>query len=181
MNKLFKFFLIPILLVLTACNSTNTTIATPSMGGYPVSKTMVGYPAPSQNVGYPLVTPDKNSVITPTQDKQKAIVKGVLLYNGKPVKRWNLYLGGVIMDSNGKEIIASMDQQKDANCLTQDNGAFTFFNVPPGRYAIILDNGTSAALLLKPKGTEAILLSLKAGDIIDLGKLDYSNLPIPQQ
>ncbi len=179
MKQFLKIALLLLFAVtLAACDQQKTTTPTKiDPSGYPMPTAYQPYPAP--NSGYPAPV-DPKPTQAPTLDKSKAVVKGVLLLNGKPVKLQNLYLGGVLTDAKGKEIVASMNQQKDPNALTNSLGEFTFVNVPPGRYAVILDNATTAALLLNPKGSEAILLTLKAGDTIDLGKLDYQDLPIPK-
>jgi hypothetical protein len=174
---LYIFPIVIIILAFTACSGQGTASINPTT----VKSSQDGYPSPkSPDSSYPAPVIPQNQPQKPTQtsDASMGQVQGRLSLRGKPVAGVNIYLGEVIKDSSGREIVASLNQKKDPNSLTDQDGVFNFVNIAPGRYAIIVDNVTSAFMLMDPKDQKAMLLTLQPGDKIDLGKLDYSDLPI---
>ncbi len=161
---------------LAGCN-TGTKATTPTIN--PAS----GYPAPTTEqvqTAYPAGTisqsPGKSAIAT-TQDPSLGAVKGTLLLKGEPVVNVAVYLGGLITDDQGRELVAGYDRTSLIRAYTDNNGNFTIYNVPEGRYGVILDLVTQAYLLDTPDGTQSILLTVKNGEATDLGKLEYQELP----
>jgi hypothetical protein len=104
-----------------------------------------------------------------------------LMSNGNPhpVKNSLLYLAETIKDSSGNNSFAAMDRIHSPRTESDDNGRFTFVNIPPGNYGLILDQVSSSYLLLKPGSQEVMIISVSADERVDLGTLTYASLPVP--
>ncbi len=138
------------------------------------------YPAASIEQGYPVPLATFEVEPPPTLIPGMGTVSGVLQVQGKPVKVGTLlYLGTFLKDSRGIEYTAVVDQAKSPKTYTDENGHFSFVNLPPGRYSLILNNIVNQYLLFKPDSSDYIAIDLSEGASIDLGTLDYQSLPIP--
>jgi hypothetical protein len=156
----------------TASNA--ITLRTPS-SGYPAANepnaaVTGGYPAPVQEIILP--TPMKDS-----PDPTKGMVKGILQVKGQPVVSSNLYLAEVIPNAQATEVAARMERATSPRAQTDLQGKFTFVNVPVGRYSLMYDAPPNAYLLLDLKTHLAISVTVKANNTIDLGTLNYDELP----
>lgn len=141
------------------------------------------YPAPnvvnSNPTSYPVDTTEKNSP-TPmiTQDSSMGLVQGKIYFKGKPLASKLLYLADVLQDSNSNvDIATSLDVNVAPRATTDNDGNYIFQNVKPGRYGLILYEGTSSYLLLNPENNKAIVLDVSSGKDVDLGKMDFLDLP----
>ena len=115
-----------------------------------------------------------------TADPGMGAVVGTLKYKGKPLSLVTLGLANVIKDAQGLEVATQFDRAFSPQTSTQANGSFEFLNLKPGRYGLIYANGPETYLLLKPGDPniqEAILMTVTAGQKVDLGVLDFDNLP----
>ncbi|MCS6848838.1 MAG: hypothetical protein RMN52_14125 [Anaerolineae bacterium] len=112
-----------------------------------------------------------------TQDPNLGSATGQLLLRGQPVTNRILYLAQLTTDASGKETAAGMDRINSPRTFSQANGAFTFVNVPPGRYALVMDLIMQAYMLRNPKTGEDLIIQIEAGRRVDLGALDYQQLP----
>jgi len=162
MSHLRLFFLLMICTVLVlACDSN----VSPSTQAYPVST--AAQPLP------PTVTPNP----------KMGSVKGVLIdkQDGslKPRVNANLYLGEMKKDGSGKEVAAAYDRTSSPRAGTDDQGRFMFNNVTPGRYALILDLVTNSFMLNKPQDGSDMIVTVTAGQTVDLGTLQYDT-PLPR-
>jgi len=126
------------------------------------------------------MTPYLITVIPTPSAPDKCTITGVLLVSPgpQPVKRTLLALANVI-EANGTPIVASMDSLNPPRTLTDDNGRFIFVEVTADTYTLILDKITESFLLSHPTSGEDILITCEAGQVIDLGELAYSELPLP--
>jgi len=139
---------------------------------YPYQDSSTSYPSPEQEIK------NRNEQFyTVTPDPNLATVVGTLLYNGEPVSGVSLYLSDVIYSSSGEKWV-SFDRWSSNRTSTNDLGNFTFHNIPPGEYGLVLDTIVNSYLLSEPGGDAEIVLTLVAGDYITLGTLDYGDLPI---
>ena len=133
------------------------------------------YPQPSDDPAAPIAT--RGSI--PTPDNSTGVVTGRLLANGKPALNVLLFLALVKVDENNIDVIAGYSRQTAPKAFVGQEGLFVFNKVPPARYGIVLDTGIGQYLLHFPKDpAEQLLFNLEAGKIIDLGTLDYSDLPL---
>lgn len=125
-------------------------------------------PAPGSKTGSP----------TWTVDASKGTVKGILKLKGVPQEKVVLGLGDVIKSKDGLEIATSFSWTNSPQAETGSDGSFTFSNVPPGRYGLIYTTDIDTFLLLDPESDQkAVLVSSEAGNVVDLGVLDYKKLP----
>ncbi len=177
-NRIVLIATLLIAVFLSGCNTTNTyppTVSTNSPAtGYPLLVTEFVQTA------YPSTTTSetvKVDTTSPTQDPNMGSVKGILLLKGKPVENVMIYLGGLVTDDKGRELVAGYDRSSSMRAYTDENGNFTVNNVPEGRYGLILDLVTQAYLMNMPDGDQSILLTVKKGETTDLGILDYQELP----
>jgi hypothetical protein len=186
MNKsILRITIIIILLMtilLSACSSSKSTSTTIPL---PTSQQNVGYPAPQTddtvNSSYPGPTSPSSSNPTPTKviDPQMGIIRGRLLRTNVPIPDISLYLATVMKDNNGNDIVAGLDLSKAETATTAQDGSFTFSNVPLGRYGLVLDIVNQQYLLSYPDKEEAIIMQIEAGKEINLGDLNYDELPLP--
>jgi len=173
----FSLVILSVIFLLAGCNSHDEleNLDFPLISSeYPVT-TIV-----SHQSSYPIVTKTITSIeITQfaTQDPSLGTVKGVLLLNGEPLRDVTLYLGQIITDYQGRELVAGYDRTSLLRGNTNIKGEFTIYNVPVGRYGLILDLVTQAYLLDAPDGTQSILFSVGGSEITDLGVFDYKYLP----
>jgi hypothetical protein len=149
-----------------------------------------GYPYPPPAVGhqppYPVeTTPAQAAVPTDPQEIVEQLqtglgaVSGTLLINRQPRPAASLYLADVIQDDRGAEMVASYDPANSPRAFTDSSGNFLYVNIPPGRYGLVLDSVIASYLLHYPDRDEPILITITAGEVTDIGDLDYDDLPLP--
>lgn len=124
---------------------------------------------------------------TVTYAPNTGIVKGTILVqkNGSytPLKNQDLYITKALISPNGITGVAGLDVSHDPDFITDDQGHFAFYNIPPGKYVIILYLVTIAYLLDDPHQNAklTLLVDVKAGQTTDLGDLKYTQLPVTPQ
>lgn len=175
--KIASIIVLVVCLALTGCGTgvkKTTTSQIPTLSGYPATVAEVDQTA------YPAGTMPEiasQNALSATQDLTLGAVQGILLLKGKPVVDVTIYLGNIVADDTGRELVAGYDRTSLMRASTDENGYFKVYNVPAGRYGLILDLVTQAYLMDTPDGTQSILLTVMNGKITDLGVLDYSVLP----
>jgi hypothetical protein len=180
--KQLPIFLLFVLILIYGCvPNNNSTLAPEQMSSsYPVFPTSIpsGYPSPQ--ITSEFTEPYNHE--RPTQDPTLGAVKGVLQLKTstgiKPVDHVILYLAEVVRDTEGNERVVSMDRLNSPRAYTDMNGYFEFFNVPPGKYGLVLDTITNSYLLGHPVSGEDMLFEVRAGEVLDTGVLVYNMLPI---
>ena len=181
MKKLFLVGLIS-LLIIAGCNKP-TTIASQAPEAYPSQNNVYPYPGVeiTINPAYPGSTSPivVEAIPTSTMDPLLGSITGRLLRNGQPVPLLALDLADVMLDESGNDLIAGLDRITSPNTMTDAQGIFTFINVKEGRYALILDIVTNQFLLNYPGRDDSIIVQVEAGKMIELGDLDYDELPVP--
>lgn len=144
-------------------------------GAYPAANDQAAYPA----YPYPAATiVGAETIPTPTLDASLGQVKGRLLEAGKPVQGVYVSLAAVKADENGQDLVAKSTNEDPTSSL-QPDGSFLFFNVPDGRYGLIVDFVLNAFLLGDPKDQVPLLFNVVNGQTVDLGDLNYDDLPLP--
>lgn len=184
-----KFSLV-IILILTlsiaaaGCGTTTPTpieeSASPTQSpGYPLpSAPTFQSPYPDQGEGGQ-VFEDVEPEPTPTFDSDKGIIRGKILRNDNPVQDITLYLAEVMKDSEGNELIASFSKTDSPRTSTNQEGSFTFLNITPGRYGLVLDTVIDSYLLHDPENDEQIIISVEQGKEVNIGELSFESLPMP--
>jgi hypothetical protein len=125
-------------------------------------------------------TSQGNVTVLPTftTDPSMSNVTGRLLENDSGVGNITLYLAEVLKDKTNRDIVAGLDRANSPSAVTTSDGSFTFVNVPPGRYALILDVITNQYLMSYPGEETQIIIQVESGSKFDLGDLNYDSLPI---
>ena len=188
--------IIVLMSTLVACSSSNKTelnlqatlsiqLATESPG--PISPEEV-YPGPLSTTfpskeAYPAPTTGEYifpEIPTPSSDS--ATVTGILLRVSSssastPATTVLLALARVVEDSNGNPTVVSFSQLSAPRALTDNSGRFVFVDVPPGHYALIYDRISDAFLLNDPTTGGDYLFVTEAGQILNLGELEYASFP----
>ncbi len=95
-----------------------------------------------------------------------------------PVPEAILYLGSVITLDDGSPALGAINKQIAPNTQTHYTGQFIFENVPVGQYVIAFDQITATFVLNSPNGEGNFIIDVNGGEILDLGELIYSDLPI---
>lgn len=165
-----------LIVLLAACNANSATTSTPyedDSTGYPVATVADNY-----DPGYPVEEPTQEIVLTPTSDDSKGNVSAVINYNGQPLGAYVFYLADVLKGEDGKEIATSLDRINSPQAVTDNQGVLTFHNIEPGRYGLIMIEGMNSYLLLNPTDGNSLIIDVAAGERLDLGTLNYTDLPI---
>ena len=95
-----------------------------------------------------------------------------------PVANAILYLAETIRGNSGEDSLAAFDRVRSPRTITNGQGRFTFMNVQPSKYGLVLDAVVNSYLLLWPGEQEAILIEISEGGGVDLGTLTYDSLPL---
>lgn len=185
MNFIIKLVgLLVLALVLSSCQPAPTpylpTPAQTQVSGYPPPSNPVAqsaYPAPADE------TQPQSSVLSkpsPTPDPEAGSVSGRILRNNDPAVDITLYLAEVLKDSQGNELIASFSKADSPRTNTDAEGYFTFVNIAPGKYGLVLDTVVDSYLLHYPDNDKEIIIAVEKGKEVDIGELSYDSLPLPQ-
>jgi hypothetical protein len=184
------------LLILSGCANNEATgtqvLSSPSTQSpdkaisYPGPAETSAYPSPQNGYNdyspypYPMPTSQGNGSILPTftTDPSMGNVTGRLLENDSGVENITLYLAEVLKDKTNRDIVAGLDRANSPVAVTTKNGLFTFVNVTPGRYALILDVITNQFMMNYPGEDSPIIIQVESGSEMDLGELNYDSLPI---
>ena len=167
--------------ILVSCST-----ASPQPGESTLQAITPGYPAAVQRAdigtAYPVATQVStasaaDNTISPTIDPSLGLVKGRLLENGKAVENIDLYLANLLKNEAGEEVVFTFDRTISLRTKTNENGEFVFINIPFGSYGIVLDNVSESVLLLNPLTNDQLKLVIQSGNELDLGNLNFSELP----
>jgi hypothetical protein len=187
--KLWKIIVIvSVAALLAACSAPTVTPQPTQSVNQPTAaavSTVYPYPYPGpavsiiENTAYPMPATE-TPMPTATVDPQLGVLKGVLLLNDKPVGDAVLFLSDIGKDSAGKEVLVSVDYNTKVRTTTNADGSFTFRNVPVQRFALVLVVVPNSFVLVDPVKEQAITVTIEAGKTVDLGTLNFGDLPIPK-
>lgn len=104
---------------------------------------------------------------------------GTLLLAGQPVANASLYLGEILPDTQGEDSVAALDIFSSPRTFTNEKGEFTFYNIAPGKYGLILDVVKESYLLHDPATNNQIIITITADQEVNLGVVNFEKLPIP--
>lgn len=145
------------IVLLTACANQPGAI-TSAVAPTPVAAT-AGVPAPASN--------------------SVGVVSGTLIAIRKsgskdPLAKAPLYLGSVMKSDAGVEGLVRLNRDIAPKTSVDPQGNFAFSNVPPGRYGLMLDTPRGTLLLSNPAdATKDMIIEIKGGDSVVLGRLEY--------
>ena len=175
-----KIGLLLVLFFLCACGTAPTQPS--ALIQPPATVGSTAYLGPTANSGYPgpkFSTPQVPRAVVVTVDPNLGIVHGVLLWKHKPVVGQTLYLSEMIKDAAGVERIAALDLITSPRTDTDEKGQFRFVNVPPKNYGLVLNTFADSYLLQSPQTGYSVIASVTGPTPVDLGILDYEDLPLP--
>lgn len=107
----------------------------------------------------------------PTSLPAMGTVKGIVmdLSNREPIKDRLILLA--VIHPGAQMSVAALDPTSNLKFSTDAAGRFTIVNVPPGDYALGMLLPTGYVLIRDPKTTKEILITVKAGTVVDFGEL----------
>jgi hypothetical protein len=162
--------------------------------GYPTYEDCLdpGYPAPDQSGDYPYPPeveseepfsdlPECNPTPVPVPPPSLTVtpgtgsVVGFLYLNGEPVSAAILYASPLIDGLNGAQAVR-FNRRDQNRAFTAQDGSFKIINLELGMYGLVLDTIQQAYLLDFPDG-ETVLVDIVGVSQVDLGVLDYDQLP----
>lgn len=136
------------------------------------------------NAAYPGADTAPSTVVPPiptaTVNAQLGRLKGKLLLRGEPVANYGLYLGELLKDQAGQEAIVALDMAASPSSFTGIDGSFEIVNIPLGDYGLVLVTVKDSFHLLYPDRKESLIVRVTDSQVLDLGTLDYTELPITQ-
>lgn len=148
---------------------------------------------PARQISSPVPTVEMVSILpTPfvfdSEDLKTTVatgaVTGVLLLQTEtgvqPVTDMKMALGEALVDDKGAEHFVSYDSHLAPVSYTDSNGRFVFEEIKPGRYGLVLDLVVNQYLLHEADSSYTLLFEVVAGEVIDLGRLEYADLPLPE-
>ncbi|MFV2043999.1 MAG: hypothetical protein ACC700_12295 [Anaerolineales bacterium] len=142
---------------------------------------VMGGTASPQTTSSTSIPQDSGNYVTP--DPTKGSVSGILVLENDrgtvPVANAILYLAETLSDDSGEDSLAAFDRVRSPRTVTDDQGRFTFMNIQPSTYGLVLDTVVNSYLLLWPREQEAILIEISGGEGVELGTLTYDSLPLP--
>jgi hypothetical protein len=130
--------------------------------------------APSAPAPAPLPTP---TVATLSPDKG-AVTGLVLAQVGaelQPAPKTIVYLAATVKDASGTEVFISFDRVNSPRTATDDKGRFVFWNIPPGRYGLIVDQISRSIPLSRLGADQLLIIEVSAGEQVDVGTLSYES------
>jgi len=120
----------------------------------------------------------------PAPSKGKANLTGILMKKGsggqpdKPYVDVRLIVGTLIKDSEGNNVSARVSLMNSPKARTDSNGKFTFIDLDPDVYILVLEIPPMEMVKLNdPVTGKDMLIELEEGEIKDLGILSYADLP----
>ena len=133
------------------------------------------YPAPEDATNNLIAT----SGPAPTSSPDSSVILGRLTEKGKPVVDATIYLADVRTDESGEYQVAAYSRSSSPRAYTDTDGQFVFANIAPGNYCLVLDNNGNFIILNIPgeEADQALKFVTEAGEVTDLGTLDYEDLP----
>ena len=98
----------------------------------------------------------------------------------RPVADVKIALGKPLSDDEGTERVVAYEPSTAPVAYTDAAGRVVFEGLESGRSGLILDVVLSSFLLYREGTIDAILFDITAGEVTDLGRLEYAELPLPQ-
>lgn len=109
-----------------------------------------------------------------------AVVVGTAVWQGaddQAATGIDLYLADVSQLVEGGASIAKLDPGSAPKAVVYETGAFIFTDIPPGRYALAASiSPANSTLISDPETSRELVISVEAGDIVDLGTVYVPSL-----
>ncbi len=118
----------------------------------------------------PVSTPSKP---IPTPEPGKAVVVGQVVSNGTqaPIRRTYVYLAQVYWDAEHKQAAYALDIARSPGTISDEQGFFTFRDVPPAEYVIVVGDFYGRNDVERVKDGSAKIQKTDANKVLDVGKV----------
>lgn len=164
MKRLRVVLLLTMLLV--GCGTRGTTTHG-SLESSPPQESPVPTPVESEVTEF-VPTP----VPTPPADKGAIVGRFVDFETGQPPEdAIPIVLGKLVPMSSGDSAVITMSPSTSPQSIIDEHGYFAFLNVKPGTYAMVFWTPAESYVISDPETEDAILATVNAGEITDLGKM----------
>jgi len=129
----------------------------------PTFESAVATPAQSPSVAAPSPVPGMAVVVGEIIDvqTQQAPLEGTL------------YLGSIVSLDNGKPVVR-LDRETAPSAVPTQGGRFSFQEIEPGRYGLVLYTPEISFLIDDPESGKSLTFTVKPDQILDLGKIEVS-------
>lgn len=127
--------------------------------------------SPLSTAESPLTVP---TVVFPTSHPGLATITGVILRAGtKTSIQDELYLSEALETTDPEQMWVGVDKAIDPRAALDTNtGAFAFYDVSPGTYALVIMHPLSTPVLVDdPETGETMFLTVEVDDNVDLGTI----------
>jgi len=124
----------------------------------------------------------ETSTANPEPSADKGVLTGTLVEKSadgadKPYPELRLYLGILLLSDDGKSTLARVDALKAPTAITDADGRFTFTDLEPDRYVLVLQVPPNNLMKLNDPDTgQDMVVDVEAGKITDIGP-QYHDLP----
>lgn len=155
MKRALSAFAVGLVLLLAGCSSPGTTpVATPETSS----------------------TSATAAAVTSSADMGTVTGRLSMTMGTEPANLGQLpvYLGKILKSSLGKDSLVELDKDVAPKAEPDGQGNFTFVNVPPGRYGLMLDTPRGPVLLNDQATGGDFIIEVQAGQTNDLGDLTYN-------
>jgi hypothetical protein len=161
-------FLLPVVLVSCASATTTVTVGSPES---PLSPLAVREESPVATPSPPATTPAVELQV-PTQDPQMASIEGSIAMEGYPAGGLpaTLYLGDPT-GANPMGAYVALDIETAIRGYVRSDGTFTFPNVPPGTYSVVVWTPAAAYIVPDPATGETWLIEISEDSRFDTGHI----------
>jgi len=115
----------------------------------------------------------------PTSQPDRGTITGALNREDKPdvsIPDADLFLAEILSGGGNTLSVAALDMNAAPKAKTGTDGHFTFVDVAPGTYTLVIRTPLGAMLIPDPDSGHDLLIPVKADKTVDLGQL-YVNLP----
>jgi len=138
-------------------------------------------PSPTQNTAAGEPTSARTPAsIAATPAPGTGLVTGVALWeeeDNQPATEIDLYLAEVSEVVEGGTSVAKLDAGSAPKAVVYQTGAFIFTDIPPGSYALVASiSPANSTLILDSETSTELVISVEAGDIVDLGTVYIPSL-----
>jgi len=160
LKKLVALFSVLLVATLMACKPKSPLTDSPLV---PLSPLSTATPATS-------LAP----TVAPTRSPSTGVVTGRLVVQTSltPKPDVSLFLAEVIESSQDDFAVAALDEQNSPSAPTDTSGQFTFVNIEPGDYGLILQSPLETVLLKNIYTGKDIIVSVVADQTVDLGTIE---------
>jgi hypothetical protein len=127
----------------------------------------------------PLPTPETEAA--PTSDAGSIVGRILIVKLEGEIAVADMIIGlaEVVRDEEGVARVGGYEPSRTLRVTTDHYGRFVMNGVKPGTYTLILDAVVTQYQLADEETGFTIMAEVEAGEVVDLGTLEYSSLPLP--